>query len=56
MTAAEWGTLIPAVVALATALGAWLRAQAAHSRIDNLPTVPPPPSAPAGLAPKEPTS
>lgn len=33
MTAAEWAVLVPAVAALATAVAAWIRAQAAHSRI-----------------------
>lgn len=42
MTAAEWAVLVPAVAALATAVAAWIRAQAAHKKIDNLPTSQPP--------------
>lgn len=37
MSPSEWGTLIPAVIALAGSITAWFRAQAAHKRIDNLP-------------------
>jgi hypothetical protein len=33
MTAAEWGILVPAVVAVLGSLAAWLRANAAHQRI-----------------------
>lgn len=37
MTTAQWGLLIPSIIAILGAGAAWLRAQAAHNRIDNLP-------------------
>jgi hypothetical protein len=36
MTAAEWAILIPAVAGVLGAVASWLRAQAAHTRIDAL--------------------
>lgn len=43
MSGAEWAVLVPAVAALASGLGAWLKAsaasrsaRAAHARIDSL--------------------
>jgi asparagine N-glycosylation enzyme membrane subunit Stt3 len=35
MTAADWGLLVPAVVGLLTAIAAYLRANAAHRKIDS---------------------
>jgi hypothetical protein len=35
MTAAMWAELAPALVALVLAAAAWLRAQAAHARVDE---------------------
>lgn len=36
MTAADWGTLVPAVAALIWAAAAYVRAQAAHKRINDM--------------------
>jgi hypothetical protein len=36
MTTADWGLLTGAVVTFLGAAGAWLRANAAHKRIDRL--------------------
>jgi hypothetical protein len=41
MTAGEWAVLIPAVAGCLGAVGAWLRAQAAHARINALTARPP---------------
>jgi hypothetical protein len=36
VNAAEWGVLVPAVAGVLGAAAAWLRAQAAHTRIDAI--------------------
>jgi hypothetical protein len=41
MTSADWGILIPAVVGVLGAAAAWLRAQAAHARINAMQAKPP---------------
>ncbi len=42
MTAAQWGTLVPVLAAVGLSAAAWLRAQAAHKKIDNHARTPPP--------------
>jgi hypothetical protein len=41
VTAADWAVLIPAAAGCLGAVGAWLRAQAAHARINALAAKPP---------------